>query len=171
MLYIGIDPGNAQTGIAIYSQNTHSIVEGKILPNTELRAYFRSLEGPREGYRVGIESIASYGMAVGKSVFETAEWSGIIAMLAGSITDVPKRVYRKDVKHHLCGTHKAKDSNIRQSIIDQFPATGGGTNPQVGTLKKPGPLFGFSKDKWAALGVALTAAKTWDFLEPFPLPN
>jgi len=57
---------------------------------------------------------------------------------------------------NLCGVMKAKDGNIRQALIDRFPATGGGKIPQIGTKAKPGPLYGFSRDKWAALAVAVT---------------
>ena len=59
---------------------------------------------------------------------------------------------------HLCNSVRAKDSNVRQALLDRFPATGGGKTPQIGTKSKPGPLYGFSKDMWAALGVALTFA-------------
>jgi hypothetical protein len=100
-------------------------------------------------------------------VFETAEWSGRIREICGQHYQFwisTYRVYRRDVKLHLCGNPRAKDSNIRQAIIDRYPATGGGKVPQIGTTKEQGPLFGFSKDRWAALGVALTLAETHDQL-------
>ena len=57
---------------------------------------------------------------------------------------------------YLCNSMRAKDSNIRQAILDRYPTTGGGKCPQVGTKKEPGPLYGVSKDVWAAIGVGLT---------------
>ena len=72
----------------------------------------------------------------------------------------PQQVYRKDVKMHLCGSMRAKDTNIRQAIIDRYPASGGGKCPQIGTKKEPGPLYGVSKDIWSALAVAITYSET-----------
>jgi hypothetical protein len=107
--------------------------------------------------QLAIEMIASYGMAVGKEVFETCVWIGRFIQ-AYEYPSTVRRVYRKDVKLHLCGSPKAKDANIRQALLDMFPRTGGGKTPQVGTKKQPGPLFGVSSHAWAALGVAVTAA-------------
>jgi len=101
--------------------------------------------------------IASYGMAVGREVFETCLWIGRFMECARD-PEAVNLVYRRDVKLHLCGTSKAKDANIRQALLDMFPRTGGGKTPQVGTKGQPGPLFGVSSHAWAALGVAVTAA-------------
>lgn len=106
------------------------------------------------GADIAIEMIASYGMAVGKEVFETCLWIGRFVQVAG-----PERVrlvYRKDVKLHLCGSPRAKDANIRQALIDRW----GGKAEAVGTIKKPGPLYGVKSHAWAALGVAVTAMET-----------
>lgn len=60
---------------------------------------------------------------------------------------------RRDVKHHLCGGSQAKDAQIREAMIDRF----GGTKAKaVGLKKNPGPLYGVSKDVWAALAVGVT---------------
>jgi len=97
--------------------------------------------------------VASYGMAVGKDVFETALWTGrFIEAWGGPHT----KVYRKDVKLTLCGNASAKDANIRQALIDRYPPTGGGRRPQTGTKAKPGPLYGVRRDIWQALAVAVT---------------
>ncbi|MEJ1365646.1 MAG: hypothetical protein RPU42_11265, partial [Candidatus Sedimenticola sp. (ex Thyasira tokunagai)] len=70
--------------------------------------------------------------------------------------DRTDRVYRKDVKMEMCGTTRAKDKNIRLSILDQYEPAGGGATPQVGTKSKPGPLYGVNKHAWSALAVGLT---------------
>ena len=62
-----------------------------------------------------------------------------------------RKVYRQDVKLHLCKSNKAKDGNIRQALIDKL-------GPQ-GTKKYPGPTYGIKSHAWAALGVAVTAAE------------
>lgn len=109
---------------------------------------------------LAIEMVACYGMAVGKTVFETCVWTGRFierwSMLGGPFM----QVYRKEVKMHLCNGVRAKDSNVRQAIIDLYLPEGGGRNPQVGTKLQPGPLYGVSNDIWAALGVAITAGHT-----------
>jgi hypothetical protein len=51
----------------------------------------------------------------------------------------------------LCGSMKAKDSSIRQAIIDRYRKPDGKC-----PTKKGGPLHGISGDCWAALAVALT---------------
>lgn len=101
------------------------------------------------------EMIASYGMPVGAEVFETCVWIGRFIQAAESWGETA-RVYRKDVKLHLCGQPRAKDGNVRQAIIDRF----GGKDRAIGKKKTPGPLYGISGDVWAALAVALTYADT-----------
>lgn len=127
-----------------------------------------------------IEMVACYGMPVGAEVFETCVWIGrFIEAYEGQYS----LVYRKDVKIHLCGSMRAKDSNIRQALIDRF----GGDNKAIGGVKckrchgkgwrgrgrptcdecagsgwlhAPGPLHGFHDDLWQALAVAVTFADT-----------
>lgn len=95
-----------------------------------------------------IEMIASYGMAVGASVFETCLWIGRLTQaLAGKGIKV-EYIYRKDEKINLCGTMKAKDSNIRQALIDRFGP--------VGTKQAQGWFYGFKSDEWAAYAVGVT---------------
>lgn len=94
-----------------------------------------------------IEKIASYGMAVGAEVFETAYWCGRFDE-AGSCGKAI-RPTRKDIVVHLCGTSKAKDANVRQAMIDRYGAPG--------TKKNPGATFGITADVWQALAVAAYA--------------
>lgn len=97
---------------------------------------------------LAIEMVESFGMAVGAEVFETVFWVGRFVEAAG----IPfTRVYRKEVKMHLCHSMRAKDGNIRQAIIDRY-----GGESAIGRKKNPGPLYGVSGDVWSALAVALT---------------
>lgn len=149
-----IDPGNTESAYVVYFPDTHTLGNFDKLANEQLREILtESLQWP---HHYAIEMIASYGMPVGASVFETCLWIGRYTEIIKRRGEASTLVYRKDVKRHLCGSLKAKDGNIRQAIIDQFPATGGGKNPVIGIKSKPGPLFGVSADVWAALGVALT---------------
>lgn len=105
-----------------------------------------ALYGSPKSYRHVIEMIASYGMAVGKEVFETCLWIG---RFVESTDGHAELIYRKDVKMHLCHSMRAKDTNIRQALIDRFGP--------VGTKKAPGTLYGLKKDMWSAMALAVTA--------------
>lgn len=145
MKLLAIDPGPKQSAYVLYGKDGVAGY-GKIDNNVLLKSIRGGDIGDYD--KAAIEMIASYGMAVGAEVFETCVWIG---RFMEAITDTAAEydlVYRKDVKMHICGSVKAKDANIRQALIDRF-------GPQ-GTKKNPGPLFGITTDKLAALGVAVT---------------
>jgi hypothetical protein len=149
MFILAVDPGTTQAGWVLYDgERVHS---SGVEPNPLM---LERVKHWQSGVTLAIEMIASYGMPVGREVFETCVWIGRFVQAWHSPDDV-QLVYRKDVKLHLCGTSKAKDPNVRQAILDLFPRTGGGATPQIGTKKQPGPLFGVSTHAWPALGVAL----------------
>lgn len=80
---------------------------------------------------LAIEMVASYGMPVGETVFETCVWIGrFIEGLKFAVRGFSK-VYRKDEKINLCHSMKAKDSNIRQALIDRFGEVGIKKNPRM----------------------------------------
>lgn len=145
---LAIDPGTTHSGYVVMLDGCPN--DSGVVENAEV---FGLLQRVRSG-PVAIEMIASYGMAVGKEVFETCVWIGRFVQAAG-----PERVrlvYRKDVKLHLCGSPRAKDANIRQALIDRW----GGKAEAIGNVKKPGPLYAVKSHAWAALGVAVTALET-----------
>lgn len=148
-MILAIDPGTTESGWCLYDAD--GVHGSGVEPN---EAILRRIQ--HWGGHVAIEMIASYGMAVGREVFETCVWIGRMKQIYRD-PDAVKLVYRRDVKLHLCGTPQAKDPNVRQAIIDLFPATGGGKTPQIGTKQQPGPLYGVSSHAWPALGVAITA--------------
>jgi hypothetical protein len=156
MHQLGIDPGNIETAYVIYDDVTHNPVAFDKVPNDQMLALISTLNWDA----AAIEMIASYGMPVGKEVFETCLWIGryieATKRLTRALTPEVKLVYRKDVKMHLCHSTKAKDSNIRQALMDRYGST---RELALGTKKQPGPLYGFHADVWAALGVAITAAE------------
>lgn len=145
MRILAIDPGTEQSGWCVLADG--KVVMSGVTPNHILIYQVPSMA---ENFDcLAIEMIASYGMAVGKEVFETCVWVGRFQQAWPKPSEV-KLVYRRDVKMHLCGTVKAKDANIRQALIDLI-----GTQ---GTKKEPGPTFGVKSHAWAALGVAVTVA-------------
>ena len=78
-----------------------------------------------------IEMVASYGMAVGETVFETCVWIGKFMQIAENSKMPVKKIYRKDEKMNICYSMKAKDSNIRQALIDRFGVVGTKKNPRL----------------------------------------
>jgi hypothetical protein len=98
-----------------------------------------------------IEMIQSFGLPVGKEVFETCVW-------IGRFTEAlyPCRVefvYRIEEKLYLCHTTRANDSTIRQALIDRYGST---REEAIGKNASKGPLHGLKGDCWSALAIAVT---------------
>lgn len=152
MTVLAIDPGYEQSAWVILKDGIPK--RSGISPNQH---YLSSLTMSDEHYdHAVIEAVACYGMAVGKEVFETVFWTGrfyeAIYQKMGIRVGV-HRMYRKEIKMHLCGNNAAKDANIRQALIDKF---GPGKEKAIGKKHSQGPLYGISKDMWAALAVGVT---------------
>jgi len=151
MRILAIDPGTTQSANVVYEDG---ILEEKGIDENNLLLTALAQGDFMDCDILYIEMVASYGMAVGRTVFETCVWIGrFIEAWDGEW----EFIYRKDVKMHLCGQTKAKDSNIRQAIMDRY---GSERSIAIGTKNNPGPLYGVSKDIWAALGVAITGDET-----------
>jgi hypothetical protein len=165
-MILGIDPGNKETALVLIDEQRIPVFSDKIGNGSIEDCIMGQIDFFPLLTFIGIECVACYGMPVGAEVFETAEWSGRAREIVGKffLDECIYRVYRKQVKLNLCGTHKAKDGNIRQALIDRYPAIGGGKIPQIGTKKEQGPLYGLHSDLWAALAVAHTVADMKDEL-------
>ena len=148
-MILAIDPGTIESGFVILS-DARRVVSSGVKPNAEMLATLADPVMHATIDAVAIEMIASYGMAVGREVFETCVWIGRFQQ-AWHKPDAVQLVYRRDVKLHLCGSPKAKDPNIRQALIDILG--------KPGTKKQPGGTYGVTSHAWAALGVAATVAK------------
>lgn len=156
MKLFAIDPGPEFSAYVVYDTDTKTPLEWEKTDNHIVKVALAHHSW--RGQPVAIEVIASYGMAVGAEVFSACEWIG--RFTEASMMH-PYRVYRRDVKLHLCGVTKAKDTNVRQALIDIY---GPGKDKAIGRKATPGPLYGLKADCWAALGVAITCAET--MLEP-----
>jgi hypothetical protein len=155
MKILGVDPGTVNSGYVIFSPDDMSILESGVVDNEE----FLHLSVWDDVDIVCIEMIASYGMPVGQTTFETILWIGRYVQVCIFKNKKFELLYKKkDINPTLCFSNKAKDANIRQAILDLFPATGGGSVPQKGTKSNPGPLFGVSSHAFSALAVAMTYA-------------
>lgn len=142
---LAIDPGPARSAWVFF--DGINILDKSIEDNEDVLQKLRRADftGP-----LIIEMIASYGMPVGREVFETCVWIGRFAERHLGDSHF---LYRTKIKMHLCQTARAKDSNIRQALLDRF---GPGRKLAIGLKKTPGPLYGFKKDLWSALAVAVT---------------
>ena len=148
---LAIDPGSTESAWLVYRPDQRLIRSFGKHSNDMLLAM---MTGWAESMKAGgcvlvVEMIASYGMPVGREVFETCAWIGRYVQA----WDGPySLLYRREVKLHLCGSPRAKDSNIRQALLDKF-------GPQ-GTKAAPGMTYGIKADIWAALAVAATFVET-----------
>ena len=149
-MIIGIDPGTTETAWVILLDG-RPVAHAKE-PNAEVLSRLRDQWTPE--WTVVIEMIASYGMAVGKEVFETCVLIGRMVEAWEARGGVPWLVYRRDVKLFHCETSRANDANIRAALLDRY---GPGRAIAVGTKSNPGPCYGIKSDCWSALAVALTA--------------
>jgi len=153
-LLLAIDPGYTQSAWIEYDAGRPTAFD--IAPNHDLLDVIHQTSA----HRLAIESVASYGMAVGAEVFETCVWAGRFIqqwVAAGRDESTIRRVYRREVKLHLCGSMRAKDPNVRAALIDRY---GPGKGKAIGLKASPGPLYGIRADVWAALAVAVTATET-----------
>ena len=158
-IIIAIDPGPETSAIVTMDHDGIWHSEG-IQDNKDMCDVLIAECAPNS--TIVCESIESYGMPVGKSIFETCYWIGEFRHVAGRMLDdygieVGFVLWpRREVKLQLCGNSRAKDPNIRRALLDRFPATGGGKTPQVGTKAHPGPLYGFKSHLWSALAVGVS---------------
>jgi hypothetical protein len=142
-MILAIDPGDIMSAYCFIDEETYEPVEFAIVDNYDL---IDILYQKHDDYdKLIVEMIASYGMPVGKEIFETCVWVGRFIQYGEQEYHY---IYRRDVKLNLCNSMKAKDSNVRQALIDRFGV--------VGTKKNQGWFYGFKSDIWQAYAVGVT---------------
>lgn len=160
MKILAIDTGNVESGYAVIEMPDFKLLDFGKVSNEELLEMLENYEvegwSKIEKYfkfnKVALEMVACYGMPVGKDVFETCVWIGQFehALKGEDIT----YIYRKDEKITLCNSMKAKDSNVRQALINRY-AKHDFKNGK-GTKKNPDTFYGVAKDVWQAIAVGVT---------------
>ena len=151
MTILAIDPGDKQSAYCFIDSEDLRPLRFAKAENAEVLLVLQL-----EKYDlVVIERLASYGMPVGRNVFETCGRVGRFTQAAQKPVDY---IYRQDEKLHLCHDSRAKDANIRRALIDRF-ATHDLKNGK-GTKKNPDWFYGFSADVWAAYAVGITYTET-----------
>jgi hypothetical protein len=157
-----LDPGTTQSGWVILDRGR--VIDAGVHDNHDLRGWVKD---GQSADLLAIEMVGGMGLMVGKETFETVRWIGRFQEAWRAPDDV-QLVLRYQVKQTLCGRQTAKDPEIRQALLDIFPATGGGATPQVGTKAKPGPLYGVSSHAWSALAVAITVCERLKLRDAMP---
>ena len=154
-LIVAIDPGCTESGYVVVRHDGNEITQIVDKGKVENEKIFFVLN-QYLGFDLAIEKVACYGMPVGEEVFDTCHWGGRFFQAAsmGKCARKIKMIYRKDEKLNLCGTMAAKDANIVQALIDRYAY--GQPNKGKGTKKQPGFFYGFAKDVWQAMAVAVT---------------
>lgn len=155
-LLLSIDP-DPTGGSWILLDETFGIVDhGYQTPIDELTGWVM-FEGARQTLinTVLVEGIQAYGMPVGASTFETVKNIGEIRSVCRDRFEFDDTLTRPKIKAALCNSVRAKDSNVRQAVIDLYPPDGGGKTPQIGVKAQPGPLYSIKGDEFAALAVGL----------------
>jgi len=156
---LAVDPGNNVSTWLLYAPTDNLVLGFGTEPNSQLLSRLASYHverGNRLEVQLVIEMVESYGMPVGREIFETVLWIGrfmqawehFVGDRGPPCVLLPRRV----VKQELCATPQAKDSNVRQALVDMF---GPGREKAIGTKKHPGPLHGISKHRWQALALAV----------------
>ncbi len=143
MKIFAIDPGTLQSAYILW--NGKNVLEKGIVNNALL---LETIIPSLEMNLSIIEMVASYGMPVGKEIFETVRWIGRFEerILTVGYSKKVELVYRREVKLHHCHSAKAKDANIRQALVDKYG--------KPGTKKNPGVTYGITKDMWSAFALA-----------------
>lgn len=149
MTIIAIDPGCEQSAWVVLRDGL-PIRRGK---EANADVLFRVRYEFNEQALLAIEAFQSFGMPVGKEVFETCYFVGRLVEAWHGRNGRSQLVYRSEVKLFHCNSAKAKDPNIRQALIDRY---GGSKDVAIGRKATPGPLYGIRADEWSALAIALT---------------
>ncbi|HZZ57886.1 MAG TPA: hypothetical protein VFE31_08645 [Opitutaceae bacterium] len=144
-----IDPGPTRSAAVIW--DGEKIHDHHITENAAIRAWLAAQMHMDPPALVALEMVQSFGMPVGRDVFETVLQVGRLQELCEGRTQC-RLIYRGQVKIHVCHSARARDSNIRAALIDRFGVPG--------TKKAPGLTHGLRADEWQAFALAVPARDT-----------
>src|SRR5512144_51489 len=150
---LAIDPGPTESAYVIVDEDTLRPLRHGKTPHEHVRAITAAHEG-----HTAIETVTSYGMAVGADVFETCIETGRFLQIAVTAKHAVSLIPRRNVKLHVCGAAAAKDSDMSLARVERFAPSA--PNRGKGTKKAPGWFYGFRADVWQAYALAITAVET-----------
>ena len=144
MEILSLDVGTEESAYCLIDSSNYKPLKFGKIDNNELLEIVKT-----ENYdKMIYEEFQCYGMPIGVSTITSITWNGRYIQSALDRNKPVEYIYRKEEKINLCGSMKAKDSNIRQALIDRFG--------EVGTKNNQGFFYGFKKDIWAAFAVGCT---------------
>lgn len=158
-IILAIDPGDKISGYVAW--DGIGILEKGIAENLTL---LHNIISGRNYDLLALENVASYGMAVGQNVFDTCFWIGRFYEKSLSDGHDVIKIFRKDIKTHICGTNKANDTNVKTALIDRFGDRQKHGKDAKGTKKNPGFFYGVKEDIWQAFAVAVYAYDNYKFI-------
>ena len=142
-MILGIDPGPVESAYCYVAREFEVRTAGKVDNDILISDFLKIDPAIRE---VAIESIQSYGMMIGRSVFDTCYMIGRIIQVCRD-RGIPCSLYpRPEYARRICGVGKVNDAVLRQSLLLRF-----------GGDKKGEPLFALkgNSDKRSAFAVAV----------------
>jgi hypothetical protein len=142
LIVLAIDPGTDESACVLWDGGR--LIAAFMCRNQDMRD--KLLQAHYD--KCAIEMVACYGMAVGKSVFETCLWIGRFIEMSMDVgpDEQPELIYRRDVKLHHCQSARAKDANVRQALIDKYG--------EPGKKGNPGLTYGLKSHLWQAFAIA-----------------
>ncbi len=100
-----------------------------------------------------IEKFVSHGQRLGDDSVDTIRFSGRLEQVALHTQARPAiLITRAEVKKALRLTRKARDTHVRRALIRLYADT---EKEAIGSVLRPGPLYGMKAHIWAAFGVAV----------------
>jgi len=140
-MILGIDPGSAESAYTLIDTDYNILASDK-LPNAQFMVLLPQISVSA----VAVESIQSYGMTVGREVFETCYMIGRVQQKSDDMGRKVALYPRPEYTRRLCGVGKVNDAILRQALLLRF-----------GGDKKGEPLFLLkgATDKRSAFAVAV----------------
>ena len=156
MPVLAIDEGNEYSGYCVVLDDFSPAEFGKVT-NDELLEHLGDIFKKYKGISLAIEKFESYGMPVGRSVFDSCVWAGRFIQACQEQGIKYEWVSRKEEKLIICGSLKANDTTIRRALINMFCDHDYRTGK--GTKKNPDYFYGFKADVWSAFAIGYVYLK------------
>lgn len=151
LIILAIDPGNEKSGYVCFDSLEYRPLSFGKLDNAKLLACIQPMA--MGAHALAIEYPQPRGQPMYTQLVDTIFWIGRFVERAGKPWTP---IDRKDVKMTLCGSPRAKDSNIRAALISRFSQSNVIPEPRAKLTRCPEALKGFAGDMWSALAVAIT---------------
>lgn len=164
---LGIDPGTTETAYCLCEVNdtlcscSLKVQQFAKVDNQEMVEILESIithslvSAEVEEIHIVIEHLENYGMAIGRTTFETAYFIGRLTEICNRYDLKTNRIYRHEEKNYICHSVKANDATIKRALIDRF-AKNPEKNCGKGSKKEPDYFYGFKADCWSAFAICFT---------------